>query len=77
MSNLSEPSSKKCKCKLCKRSCVVRKLAANLGADDRQVVIDLMNDLDDVEVERDYFKSIIAGKWPNADRIIKEARGEL
>ena len=67
-------SENKCKCDLCKMH---RKIKAVIEKKDYQEMADLIFELDELwenaEFDRDYYKCIIDGCWPQATEILTKS----
>jgi hypothetical protein len=63
-----------CECRVCKRSRKVVDLASRLNKTDQDFLTELVGDLDHTEMERDYLKAVVGGNWPDADKVITNAR---
>jgi len=59
-----------CECEVCKKSQVVRQKLALLPESERDFWHNMYDDLITVEMDLSYYKSIVDGSWPDADRII-------
>lgn len=63
-----------CECKLCARTRQFRLALEKIPEQEREFWSNLYNHLFDIEVDRDYYKAIVDGTWPNADQIIGHYR---
>ncbi len=68
-----------CPCKICRRNRVYDKhisLIKGAGLEDETIdfIKGQYSDLNHVEMDRDYYKAILYGTWPNADEIIHRLR---
>jgi hypothetical protein len=74
MDDITRESVKVCECKLCIRTKKFRASLEKIPESEREFWIGLHDDLYHVEVDRDYYKSIVDGSWPNADEVISNNR---
>jgi len=65
---------KDCTCPLCQRIRKIRKVMAASKGEMYAFLLELAEELAHVEMDRDYYKSIVEGSWPQADKIIENAR---
>jgi hypothetical protein len=63
-----------CHCSLCIRTREFREALEKLPASDRMFWTDIYSHLFHAEADRDYYKAIVEGSWPNADEIISKHR---
>jgi len=69
-----------CACKLCIRSKEFQAALEKIPEQERKFWTNLYDDLNNVEQDRDYYKVVVDGSWPNADEVIahhRAARNEL
>lgn len=69
-----------CGCESCKRSNRIKVLMDFLKQSGRTDFMKLMEEINTelihAEFDRDHYKSIIDGSWPNSDEMIKKYRGK-
>lgn len=63
-----------CNCKLCLRTQQFRLSLEKVPESEREFWSNIYSDLFHVEVDRDYYKAIVEGTWPDADQIINRHR---
>ncbi len=64
-----------CKCNICTRTRAFNSNIALISHQGvRDYVIELYDHMMHVEMDRDLYKSVIDGSWPNADQFIDTAR---
>ena len=63
-----------CNCEVCQYSRKVQENLEGLPEDKRKFFEDMYEILVHVEMDRDWYKCIIEGVWPNADDIIQRSR---
>lgn len=74
MDDVTIESVKVCECELCVRTKKFRASLEKIPESERAFWTDLYDHLFHVEVDRDYYKSIVEGSWPNADEVISNYR---
>jgi hypothetical protein len=68
----------KCECQVCYFSRLVNAEIQKLEDPDAQNFFMNMYDmLVHAEMDKDYYKAIVDGQWPNADELIKKRREKL
>lgn len=64
-------SKKLCRCDLCNMGRRIRKAIKNRDHDEMAAIIDELDELwCNAEFDRDYYKAIIDGSWPQAEEIL-------
>jgi hypothetical protein len=63
-----------CNCAICQRSQQFQEALKLVPETDKQFWKDLFSLLYDVEMDRDYYRAIVDGSWPNADEVIHQRR---
>ncbi len=67
-----------CQCQIC---CFSRSVSAEINKledpSSQEFFLNLYDMLIHTEMDRDHYKAIIEGKWPNADDLIKRRREKL
>jgi hypothetical protein len=63
-----------CDCQVCQFSRDVKARMDTMPEDAKVLVRELMDNLVEVENDRDYYKAIVTGVWPSADEVIKQSR---
>lgn len=67
-------SKKKCQCDLCKMSKRIDRTIEKRDLDEMAILIkDLANWMASAEFDRDYYKSIVDGSWPQAEEILTKS----
>lgn len=66
-----------CDCDVCKLSRKVREKLELMPEDQRGFWEEFYDNFIHVEFDRDYYKSVIDGSWPNADNVIENARSRV
>ena len=64
MDKLIESEEKTCDCRVCKRHSKHEALIAAMNEQDRKYAEWLYEELNYAEMDRDYYKSRVEGKWP-------------
>lgn len=68
---------KKCECGVCKRNRLFQQHLENVSSESRQFFEQLYDAFLETEMDRDYYKVIVDGTWPNADEVIKHVRSKV
>lgn len=63
-----------CECEVCQLSRKVSKKLDLLPEDQRTFWEEMYDALVHAEFDRDYYRSVIDGSWPNADLVIERVR---
>jgi hypothetical protein len=64
-----------CECSICQRSLLFKQTLERITeTKDKQFFEDLFSHLYNVEMDRDYYRSIVDGSWPDSDEVIKQRR---
>jgi hypothetical protein len=67
----------KCQCDVCNYSRMVNEYIQKLeDPDDREFFLNMYDMLIHSEMDRDYYKAIVDGQWPNADELIQKRRNK-
>lgn len=67
-----------CQCQVCCFSRFVTKQLENIDDETTKLFFRNLYDLYiEAEMDKDYYKAIVDGKWPNADELIKKRREKL
>ena len=67
----------KCECQVCYFSRLVNAQIQKLEDPDAQnFFLNMYDMLIHAEMDRDYYKSIVDGQWPNADELIQKRRNK-
>lgn len=59
-----------CDCHVCQRHRSVQAQLDQLPQPQRAFFESLLDTLDNVEMDRDYYRAILDGSWPDADRVL-------
>ena len=65
-----------CECEICVRSRSFNDVVEALPAEHQEYFRVMYDQLLEIEHERDYYKVIVDGTWPNADEVIKHIRSK-
>ena len=65
-----------CECEICVRSRSFNVIVEALPAEHQEYFRVMYDHLLEAEHERDYYKVIVDGTWPNADEVIKHIRSK-
>lgn len=63
-----------CDCKICNRFQKFKAWLDTIPDESKEFAIKIYDDLTLTEDDRDYYKAIVDGSWPNADEVIKRIR---
>jgi hypothetical protein len=63
-----------CQCKIHIRQRAIEARMEGLCPDHKELVEDLMEILYEAEMDRDYYRALCRGVWPNSDEVIKSIR---
>ncbi len=67
---------KQCECAVCQRNRLFQQHLENVSSDSRYFFEQLYDAFLETEMDRDYYKVIVDGTWPNADEVIKHVRSK-
>lgn len=60
----------KCPCSVCQRHTAFEKQLEGLPADKAEFFREVKDAADHVEMDRNYYRALLDGSWPNADAVI-------
>lgn len=63
-----------CDCTVCNRTRLFKEELGKIPESSHEYFISLFNEMEQAETDRDYYKVIVDGTWPNADEVIKHVR---
>jgi len=66
--------SRTCACDACKKNDDVMERLQRLPEEERDFFEEMWLDNMHLQLDRDYYRAVIEGSWPNADDIIKHIR---
>lgn len=65
-----------CNCSVCERNKAFEKHLQDVDEKSRSFFMNLYDSFLEIEMDRDYYKVIVDGTWPNADDVIKHVRAK-
>lgn len=68
---------KTCECKVCVQMRAMETNLATLNPEQRSFFEAIYDDLVHASDERDYYRALVDGSWPNADEVIAGSRAKL
>jgi hypothetical protein len=69
--------SKPCKCEFCKESKMMSTIIAQLPKKEAEWLIAFYNGHLNVAMDAEYYKAIIDGNWPSAERILMSSLNKI
>lgn len=63
-----------CNCKICTRNRSFEDRIQAIPIEHQEYFRALYDQLEEIETDRDYYRVIVDGTWPNADEVIKHIR---
>jgi hypothetical protein len=63
-----------CQCQICHRNRQFKEVIERVPAQDKEFWKAIFDRLFNVENDRDYYKAVVEGTWPNADKVIHDHR---
>lgn len=65
-----------CECEICARSRLFEDRIQAIPIEHQEYFRAMYDQLLEIEMNRDYYKVIVDGTWPNADEVIKHIRSK-
>lgn len=63
-----------CQCALCDRNDMIREFIMDKPQEVQEFVMDMNEMLIHAEMDKEYYRSVVYGTWPDADELIQTAR---
>lgn len=63
-----------CQCEFCQWSKVFNKVMEDVPTEHHAFFRNLVDNMLDIELDRDYYKAIVRNEWPDSDKILSQYR---